>query len=96
MSGISIREPEILILDEATAAMDFELEDQLLGLIREYITQRQAGLLMITHQPMLAARADRILLLKEGRISYTGTHAELMQYENGYSRAINRLLQPSG
>ncbi|MCE7054428.1 peptidase domain-containing ABC transporter [Algoriphagus sp. AGSA1] len=90
-----VREPEILILDEATAAMDFELEDQLLGLIRKYITQRQAGMLVITHQPTLAARADRILLLKEGRISYTGTHAELMQYENGYSRAINQLLQPS-
>lgn len=91
-----VREPEILILDEATAAMDFELEEKLLGLIRKYITQRLAGMLMITHQPTLASRADRILLLKEGRISHSGTHAELMQNENGYSRAINQLLQPSG
>lgn len=90
-----VREPKILILDEATAAMDFELEDQLLGVIRKYITERQAGMLMITHQPTLAARADRILLLKEGRISHSGKYGELMQNENGYSRAINQLLQPS-
>ncbi|MDR7129064.1 ATP-binding cassette subfamily B protein [Algoriphagus sp. 4150] len=90
-----VRQPKILILDEATAAMDFELEDQLLGLLRKYIRQRKAGLLLITHQPTLAARADRILLLKEGRIIHSGRHEELMHNENAYSRAINQLLQPN-
>lgn len=90
-----VREPKILILDEATAAMDFELEDQLLGVIREYIRQSQSGLILITHQPTLAARTDRILLLRDGRVSDSGTHTELMLYDNIYSNAINQLLQPN-
>jgi ATP-binding cassette subfamily B protein len=90
-----VREPQLLILDEATAAMDWELEEQLISLIRNYLQERQAGLLMITHQPTLAARADRILLLKECQIMQSGTHEYLMQSENAYSRAINQILQPN-
>jgi ATP-binding cassette subfamily B protein len=90
-----VREPQLLILDEATAAMDWELEEQLISLIRNYLQERQAGLLMITHQPTLAARADRILLLKDYQITQSGTHEALMQSENDYSRAINQILQPN-
>jgi len=90
-----VREPQLLILDEATAAMDWELEEQLISLIRRYLQKQQAGLLMITHQPTLAARADRILLLKDYQISQSGTHEALMQGENDYSRAINQILQPN-
>lgn len=86
-----VRQPKLLILDEATAAMDFELEDQLLGLLRKYVRQRKAGLLLITHQPTLAGEADRIFLLKNGRIIHSGRHEELMEKENAYSRAINQL-----
>jgi ATP-binding cassette subfamily B protein len=50
---------------------------------------------MITHQPTLAARADRILLLKDFQITQSGTHEALMQSENDYSRAINQILQPN-
>jgi ATP-binding cassette subfamily B protein len=90
-----VREPQLLILDEATAAMDWELEEQLISLIRNYLQERQAGLLMITHQPTLAARADRILLLKDYQTTQSGTHEALMQSENEYSRAINQILQPN-
>jgi ATP-binding cassette subfamily B protein len=90
-----VREPQLLILDEATAAMDWELEEQLITMIRHYLQKQQAGLLMITHQPTLAARADRILLLKDFQISQSGTHEALMQSENDYSRAINQILQPN-
>jgi ATP-binding cassette subfamily B protein len=90
-----VREPQLLILDEATAAMDWELEEQLITMIRLYLQKQQAGLLMITHQPTLAARADRILLLKDYQITQSGTHEALMQSENDYSRAINQILQPN-
>ncbi|MHA7131517.1 ATP-binding cassette domain-containing protein [Algoriphagus namhaensis] len=89
-----VREPELLILDEATAAMDWEMEEQLISLIRNYLQKQKAGLLMITHQPMLAARADRILLLKDCQIAQSDTHEALMQGENDYSRAINHILHP--
>ncbi|REG84720.1 peptidase domain-containing ABC transporter [Algoriphagus antarcticus] len=90
-----VREPQLLILDEATAAMDWELEEQLITMIRHYLQKQQAGLLMITHQPSLAARADRILLLKDYQIAQSGTHEALMLSENDYSRAINQILQPN-
>jgi ATP-binding cassette subfamily B protein len=90
-----VREPQLLILDEATAAMDWELEEQLISLIRRYLQKQQAGLLMITHQPTLASRADRILLLKDFQIAQSGTHEALMKSENDYSRAINQILQPN-
>lgn len=87
-----VREPELLILDEATAAMDWELEDQLLHLIQHYLNKRQAALLMITHQPSLAARADRILLLQDGKIAFSGSHTQLLNEENTYSRAFKQIL----
>jgi ATP-binding cassette subfamily B protein len=90
-----VREPQLLILDEATAAMDWELEEQLITMIRHYLQKQQAGLLMITHQPTLAARADRILLLNECKIAQSGIHKALMQSENAYSRAIIQILQPN-
>jgi ATP-binding cassette subfamily B protein len=64
-------------------------------MIRHYLQKQQAGLLMITHQPTLAARADRILLLNECKIAQSGIHKALMQSENAYSRAIIQILQPN-
>lgn len=90
-----VREPELLILDEATAAMDWELEDQMLRMIQQYLRQRNAGLLMITHQPSLAARADKILLLQEGKIAFSGSHSELHNQENAYSRAFRQIFHLS-
>jgi ABC-type methionine transport system ATPase subunit len=44
-----VKQPKILILDEATAAMDYRMERAVMDLVRNYLHQTGAGLLLITH-----------------------------------------------
>ena len=48
--------------------------------------------LEITHQPSLAARADRILLLHDGKIAFSGSHSEILNQENAYSNGFKQIL----
>ena len=89
-----VKRPKILILDEATAAMDYRMERAVMDLIRNYLHQSGAGLLLITHQPTMAITLDRILILEEGKISTSGTPAQLLTTENPFSAAYQYILQP--
>lgn len=89
-----VKRPNILILDEATAAMDYRMERTVMGLIRHYLHQTGAGLLLITHQPTLAYTLDSILILEQGKISTSGTPAQLLTTENPFSAAYRYILQP--
>lgn len=83
--------PEILIVDEGTSAMDREMEQHVLNLIRKYKTNMMV--LFITHRIHILRRfADNIYLLKESRISESGTPEELMLTENFYSEFWNELV----
>ena len=87
-----LRKPTLLILDEATNALDVENEARILDAIREAIQSskqmmkqnaRQEGrgaltVLMIAHRPSAVRRADRIFELEDGRIVRWGTWEELM------------------
>jgi ABC-type multidrug transport system fused ATPase/permease subunit len=90
-----VKQPKILILDEATAAMDYRMERAVMDLVRNYLRQTGAGLLLITHQPALAATLDRILILEQGKISTSGTPAQLLTTENPFSSAYRYILQPN-
>jgi ATP-binding cassette subfamily C protein len=82
-----LRKPTLLILDEATNALDVENEARVLDAIREAIrppgaganAARQGGLtvLMIAHRASALRRADRIFELESGRIARSGTWEEL-------------------
>ena len=86
-----LRKPTLLILDEATNALDVENEARILDAIREAIRSskqvamqnaRQEGrgaltVLMIAHRPSAVCRADRIFELEDGRIVRSGTWEEL-------------------
>ena len=89
-----VKQPKILILDEATAAMDYRMEGLVLNLVKNYLNQSGGGLLLITHQPTLAHTLDRILILEQGKISTSGTPAELLETENPFSAAYSYILQP--
>ena len=89
-----VKQPKILILDEATAAMDYRMERAVMDLIRNYLHQTGAGLLLITHQPTLAITLDRILILDQGKIITSGTPAQLLTTENPFSAAFQYILQP--
>lgn len=89
-----VKQPKILILDEATAAMDYRMERAVMDLVRNYLHQNGAGLLLITHQPTLAYTLDRILILEQGKINASDTPEQLLVTENPFSVAYRYILQP--
>ena len=59
--------PRVVFADEPTGALDIRVRDQVLDLFGELAAQG-AGVMMVTHDPLVAARADRVLWLARGRI----------------------------
>ena len=69
-------EPRILVLDEATAALDYESERVVQGNMRAICRGRTV--LVVAHRLSTVRRADRIVVVERGRIVEDGTHAELL------------------
>ncbi len=63
-----VTEPALLLADEPTGNLDTRAGDEIAGLLREVSDQWQQTVLMVTHDPRVAAYADRIVFLKDGKI----------------------------
>jgi subfamily B ATP-binding cassette protein MsbA len=79
--------PPILILDEATSALDTESERLVQDAILKLMKNRTS--LVIAHRLSTIQHADLIVVIDEGMIVETGTHAELMTKMDGFYRKLH-------
>jgi ATP-binding cassette subfamily B protein len=78
--------PKILILDEATSAIDPETEGVIQHAIEKLIEKRTS--IIIAHRLSTIQHADTILVLDKGKVLESGSHVELMKAENGFYREL--------
>jgi ATP-binding cassette, subfamily C, bacteriocin exporter len=85
------RDPEILILDEATASLDPDSEQFVQQAIRMLATEGKT-IIFITHRLAAVQEFDRLYVLDKGRLVEEGTHAELVAKEGKYFQMIRKQL----
>jgi len=85
-----LRDPKILILDDALSSVDAQVEELILRNLREVLRERTS--IIISHRISAVREADQIVVLEQGRITERGSHKELVAAGGLYSR-LYRLQQ---
>ncbi|WP_460847020.1 ABC transporter ATP-binding protein [Nocardioides ultimimeridianus] len=81
-----VRRPRLLLLDDATSAVDPEVEARILAALRGAVG---ATLVVVAYRKATIALADEVLFLADGRIVDRGTHADLVARNADYARLVN-------
>jgi len=85
-----LRQPRILILDDALSSVDTYTEEKILGRLRGVMRERTS--LIVSHRVSTVRDADLICVLDEGRVVERGTHAELLARGGEYAALYERQL----
>lgn len=86
-----VREPEILVLDDALSSVDTHTAADILGELREVLKSRTS--IIIAHRIATVKDADFIVVMDEGRVIAQGSHTELIAQNGMYARMVERELQ---
>ena len=89
-----LKDPAILILDEATSNLDSESERLIEDALSKLLVGRTT--LIIAHRLSTVRRADRLVVMDRGRIVEEGTHAELLELRGVYARLYQRQFREEG
>jgi len=81
-----VRAPRVLILDDATSAVDPSIEADILGALRREL---HTTLIVVAYRLSTIRLADRVIYLEEGRVAATGSHEELLTTMPGYAGIIH-------
>lgn len=84
-----LKDPSILILDEATSSLDAKSEHLVQGALKKLMEGRTT--IVIAHRLSTIRQVDRILVIKDGGIAESGTHEELSKIDEGIYRNLLRL-----
>jgi ATP-binding cassette, subfamily B, bacterial MsbA len=88
-----VRNAPILLLDEATSALDTESEAAVQKALDEAMTGRTV--VVIAHRLSTIVRADKIVVMQQGRVVEEGNHETLAKLEDGLYARLNNLQRPA-
>lgn len=86
LARILYRNPQIILIDEGTSAMDRDTEKFILNLLKKI--KKDKLVLFVSHRMKVASFSDYIYILEKGQITSEGTPSTLLESENFYSNAI--------
>jgi len=83
-------DPELIIADEPTTALDVSVQAQILDLMKALCRERNVGMILITHDMgVIAETADRVAVMYRGRVVETGTTAQIIgDPQHDYTRSL--------
>jgi ATP-binding cassette, subfamily B (MDR/TAP), member 7 len=85
VSRLLLKDPPLLFFDEATSALDTHTEQALMANINSILREKRRTSVFVAHRLRTIYDADKIIVLKEGRVAESGTHSELIDTGGVYS-----------
>jgi len=81
-----VRRPRVLIMDDATSAVDPSVEAEILRRLRT--SELPSTVVIVAYRPSSIRLADEVVFVEEGRVAAQGTHQELLRTQPGYARLV--------